>query len=451
MKGEGQNKFGIGASVTIYSRGEQQSIQNFPTRGFQSCVETMLTFGLDSTMSVDSLKVLWPNNRLEIIKNIKANETLTILQKNAQLNFNIPSPVANTLFEDVTANIISGNIRNEENSFVDFDLQRLMPHFLSTEGPKLSVADINGDGREDFFIGSAKHDTSKIFIQTLSGKFVPMAPQAAFINDAGYEDAGSCFTDIDKDGDEDLIVCSGGNLEQGESEFLQVRLYLNDGKGIFLREKTRIPDIRVNASCIKACDYDGDGDEDIFIGGRSVPLVYGAVPESFILRNDNGSFTNVSKQIAPGIEKAGMVTDAAWEDIDGDGRKELLVVGEWMPVTIFRYDDIKKQFTATSINNSSGWWNCIKAADIDGDGDIDFVAGNLGLNSKIKGDSVHPARMYVSDFDNNGRKECVVSLFKKDGKEYPYYMRPDITGQLPILKKQFLTYASYAGKTLKPA
>jgi hypothetical protein len=448
LKGEGQNNFGVGASVTIFNKGLQQTIQNFPTRGFQSCVEPVLTFGLDSVAFIDSLRILWPNNKSELVKNIKANQSLTLYQKNAWQDFIIPSPVANTLFEDVTADIISGNIRHEENSFVDFDQQRLIPHFLSTEGPKLCIADVNGDGLEDFFMGSAKHDTSKIFIQERSGKFRPLTQQPGFITDAGYEDAGSCFIDVDKDGDQDLVVCSGGNLEQGESDFLQVRLYLNDGKGIFTREKTRMPDIHVNASCMKVHDYDGDGDDDLFIGGRSIPLVYGIIPESFLLRNDNGTFKNVSQQVAPALQKAGMVTDAAWEDIDGDGHKELLVVGEWMPITIFRYDAVKKGFLSTSIKNSSGWWNCLNATDIDGDGDVDFVAGNLGLNSKFKGDSLHPATMYISDFDNNGRKECVVSLYKNDGKEYPYYMRPDLTAQLPVLKKQFLTYVSYAGKTL---
>lgn len=448
LQGEGQNKFGIGAMVTVYTKGLDQNIQNFPTRGFQSCVESVLNFGLDETKSVDSIKVLWPNNKLQLVKDIQANTKITLYQKNAQQEFTFPSHHTSTLLEQITPTAITGNISHAENDFVDFDLQRLMPHLLSTEGPKLSVADINGDGLDDLFMGAAKHDTSKIFIQDPNGNFIPLVPQPAFITDKEYEDAGSCFIDIDKDGDQDLIVSSGGNLEQDGSELYQVRLYINNGKGLFTRQYKSLPDIRLNASCIMTLDYDEDGDEDLFIGGRSIPLVFGAVPESFILKNENGTFRKETGQAVLPLQKIGMVTDAVWQDVNGDGHKELLVVGEWMPITIFSYHQQQKKFVATTINNSSGWWNCIEAADIDRDGDIDFVAGNLGLNSKIKGDSAHPAKLYVNDFDNNGRKECVVSLYKSDGKEYPYYLRPDLTAQLPYLKKQFLTFAAYAGKTV---
>ncbi len=449
LKGEGQNKFGIGAMVTLYIKDAEQIIQNFPTRGFQSCVESVMNFGIDRALYVDSIKVLWPNNKWEIVKNIQANTTITLHQKKALRKFTLPLNNMTKLFKELTATVITGNINHNENSFVDFDLQRLMPHLLSTEGPKLSIADINGDELDDIFIGAAKHDTSKIFLQNASGKFIPLVPQSAFIRDKRYEDIGSCFIDIDRDGDKDLIVCSGGNLEQPDSELSQVRLYVNDSKGFFTRDQNQMPDIRLNASCIKAFDYDEDGDDDIFIGGRSVPMEYGAVPESFLLRNDNGLFTKVTEQEALPLQKVGMVTDAAWEDFDGDGHKELLVVGEWMPITIFSYSVQQKKFLSKTLNNSSGWWNCIKPADIDGDGDIDFVAGNLGLNSKIKGDSVRPAKLYINDFDNNGRKECIVSLYKRDGKEYAYYMLPDLMAQLPVLKKKFLTYDAYAGKTVE--
>jgi hypothetical protein len=446
LEGEGKNKFGVGAVVTVYTNGMQQSIQNFPTRGFQSCVEHVLTFGLGGATVVDSVRVVWPNQRMEVVRNVKPNQTLAVAEVKATLPA-LPATKPNTLFANITPEVLPTGIRHTENSFVDFDQQRLIPHLLSTEGPKVSVADVNGDGLEDFFMASAKHDTAKILVQQPSGKFL-LAPQPAFLADKGYEDAGSCFIDIDKDGDHDLIVASGGNLEQPGSEFLQVRLYLNNGKGQFTRASAAIPDVRVNASCVRACDFDNDGDEDIFIGGRSIPLVYGAVPESFLLRNDNGSLKDVTAETAAALKEIGMVTDAAWADFDNNGTKELIVVGEWMPVTKFRYDAARKVFSAQVISQSSGWWNCIKAIDIDNDGDMDFLAGNLGLNSKIRGDSLRPARLYVSDFDDNGRQECIVSLFKKDGKEYVYYMRPDLTTQLPALKKKFLQYASYAGKTV---
>jgi hypothetical protein len=284
LQGEGQNGFGIGAMVTLYTKGLAQNMQNFPTRGFQSCVEPVLVFGLDKEASVDSIKVLWPNNRSELIKNVPANTTLTLYQENAQQPFTVPLHNADRLFEEMTPAALAGNIHHSENSFVDFDLQRLMPRLLSTEGPKISVADINGDGLDDFFMGAAKHDTAKVFLQNVAGRFTTLVPQPAFITDKGYEDAGSIFIDVDKDGDKDLIVGSGGNLEGPGSELSQVRLYTNDGRGNFTRKPNQIPDIRTNASCIIAMDYDEDGDEDIFIGGRSVPLVYGTVPESFLLR-----------------------------------------------------------------------------------------------------------------------------------------------------------------------
>ncbi len=449
FQGTGKNKFGIGAMVTVYTKGLEQNMQNFPTRGFQSCVAPVLNFGLDNALSIDSIKVLWPDHKYEVVKNIKSDTIITLNQKNAKYRFELPIDRSNILFEEASENLISGNFRHTENSFVDFDLQRLMPHLLSTEGPKIGVADFNGDGLDDFFMGASKHDTSKIFLQTAQGKFTPAVPQPAFIMDNVFEDAGVCIIDVDRDGDKDIIVCSGGNLEPTGSKLSQVRLYMNNGEGIFSREYKRIPDIRLNASVVKALDFDEDGDEDIFIGGRSEPLVYGAVPESFLLRNDNGFLINVADQVALPLKKVGMVTDAAWDDFNGDGHKELLIVGEWMPITIVSYSMQQRKFIAKALNNSSGWWNCIKTADIDGDGDIDFVAGNLGLNSKIKGDSLHPAKLYINDFDNNGRKECIISTYKTDGKEYAYYMRTDLTMQLPVLKKQFLTFAAYAGKTVE--
>ena len=451
LAGQGANKFGVGASVTVYAAGNKQVLQNYPTRGFQSSVPPGLLFGLDTLQSIDSIIVLWPSFKKQVVNKPLINTKLVLKEADAVAVMKEALPNTKTFFQDVTTSNIKGNIRHVENNFVDFDVERLMPHMLSTEGPRLAVADVNGDGLEDFFMGSARNDTSKIFIQASSGNFTPLVPQIDFIADRQYEDAGAKFFDVDKDGDMDLLVSSGGNIDARGSNLLSPRLYLNNGKGVFKRDTSRLPAISVNASCVSLADYDNDGDDDIFIGGRSIPGQYGTAPSSYLLQNEGGFFKDVTARVAPQLKNIGMVTDALWEDTDGDNRKDLIVVGEWMPVTIFKNNG--KQLLLSHLNkqfaNSKGWWNCIKAADLDNDGDMDFVLGNLGLNTKIKGDSAHPVKLYLSDFDDNGTKECVLAYYKNDGKLYPYYLRGDMVAQMPILKKQFLKYIDYAGKTLE--
>ena len=450
LAGQGANKFGVGVSVTLYAKDHKQVLQNYPARGFQSSVPPTLLFGLDTLQSIDSIIVLWPSFKQQVIKNPLINQKLVLKETDAVVYGKDELPKNIGLYQDETSSVIKGNIRHIENNFVDFNIERLMPHMLSTEGPKISVADVNGDGLEDFFMGSARNDTGKIFIQTTSGKFSPLVPQIDFIVDREYEDAGANFLDVDSDGDMDLLAGSGGNTGAIGSRLLAPRLYLNDGRGFFKRDTTRLPAITVNASCVSVADYDNDGDDDIFIGGRSIPGQYGTAPLSYLLQNENGFFKDVTARMAPQLENIGMVTDAVWEDINGDNLKDLIVVGEWMPLTIFENNG--KELLLSHLNkqfaNIKGWWNCIKAADLDNDGDTDFVLGNLGLNTKIKGDSTHPVKLYLSDFDNNGTKECVMAYYKSDGKLYPYYLRGDMVAQMPVLKKQFLKYIDYAGKTL---
>jgi enediyne biosynthesis protein E4 len=295
-------------------------------------------------------------------------------------------------------------------------------------------------------MGSAMADTAKIFIQQKNGSFIQKT-EDAFIKDKYCEDIGAAFLDADGDGDNDLIVASGGNQGRQGSPYLDVRLYINDGKGNFMRSKT-FPVISINASCVRVNDFDGDGKPDIFIGGRCVPGGYGIIPQSFLLRNNgNGNFTDVTKQIAPQLLHAGMITDAQWADMDNDGNKELIIAGDWMPVEILKYINNQLKIIKT-ISNSSGWWNCIAVADVNNDGKPDIIAGNLGLNSRIKPDSLHPAKMYVGDFANNGITECIPVYYKSDGKAYPYFLKDDMEKQLPQLKKKFLHYSDYAGKTI---
>ena len=446
FNGISPNTFGYGASVKIFSKGRQQLLEQMPTRGFQSSVEPVLNFGLDSVTTIDSVAVQWPDEKKQVLKNIKADITLTLNEKDATEKIELQQKGVNALYGNITNESITGNIRHRENDFVDFDIERLLPKMLSTEGPKLAAGDVNGDGLEDFYMGSALGDTAKIFIQNKNGHFVQKI-QPAFIKDKYFENIGAEFFDADNDGDLDLIIASGGNQARQGSPYLQPRLYINDGKGNFARSSKGLT-VSINASCVRVNDFNGDGKKDIFIGARNVPGSYGLIPSSALLQNNgNGQFTDVTKSIAPDLLNLGMVTDAQWADVDGDGIKELIVVGDWMPVTILKYMNDKFRIIS-QISNSSGWWNCLTIADINNDGKPDLIAGNFGLNSNIKADKQHPAKLYVDDFDNNGQTECIPVYYKTDGKAYPYYLKGELESQLPFIKKKFLKFDDYAGKSI---
>ncbi len=446
LHGDSLNTFGFGARVTIFSNGAEQILEQMPSRGFESSVNPELNFGIGANTKIDSLIVCWPNLRTQKMSDLPADTTLTLFQKNAEGHFvRLPAPAG--MYENVTNHVISGDIVHKENDFIDFDAERLIPKMLSTEGPKLAVADVNHDGLEDFFMDNAAGDTAKLFLQRPDGTFI-QKPEPAFERDKDYESIGAEFFDADNDGDMDLIVASGGNQVQIGSIFLAPRLYLNDGKGNFTRSFNGWPTMSINASCVRVGDYDGDGLADIFIGARSIPGSYGICPQSKLLHNlGNGRFADVTNSVAPILSQLGMVTDAQWVSENGTAKKELIVVGDWMPVTILKFNN-GKLMKAGEVPGSSGWWNCLAVADVNGDGYPDLIAGNNGLNCKIKADSTHPARMFIDDFDHNGTTDCIAAYYKSDGKCYPFNLRDDLLAQLPFMKKKFNKYSDYAGKTI---
>ncbi len=448
LDGDSLNTYGLGARVRLYANGMAQTLEQMPSRGFESSVDPVLNFGLDTAKHIDSLTIQWPGGHYQKLFNVRSDTTITLHRKDAVSTVSWKPEPGKPIYNNVTAGFITGNIHHTENEYVDFNREKLIPKMLSTEGPRIAVGDLNGDGLEDFYMGNAFADTAKIFIQQPDGHFKQKA-EPVFEKDKYFESVGAVLIDIDGDGDLDLVVGSGGNQALPGSANLLARLYLNDGKGNFSRSTKGWPEVAINASCVKALDFNGDGKMDLFIGGRVIPGHYGLKPASALLRNEgNGLFTDVTKTLAPQLLDLGMVTDAAWADLDGSGKPELVIVGDWMPVTMMRFE--KGQFQKVwEIPNSSGWWNSLAVADLNGDGFPDLVGGNFGLNSRIKADSLHPAQLFTSDFNKNGQTECIPVYYKNDGKAYPYYMKGELEKEIPGLKKKFLKFKSYAGKEFK--
>jgi len=450
LEGAGANRFAIGAKVTLWS-GTRQFFQELePTRGFQSSVDYILTFGVGQRDTLDSVKVEWPGRegRVSLLTKVATNQRLTIRQADSRTagRSGEDSP---TLLTEVT-DAIALPYAHRENEFVDFDREPLIPKLLSTEGPMVAVADVNGDGLDDMFIGGAKGQAGRLLVQQPDGRFVS-TNEKLLEQDRLSEDLGAVFFDADGDGRPDLYVVSGGSeFASSRDPALQDRLYLNDGRGRFWKAIGSLPPEDVSGSRVVAADYDGDGDVDLFVGGRVVPWHYGEDPRSLLLQNDgHGHFTDVTKRLAPELERVGMVTDAEWRDVDGDGRPDLIVVGEWMPITIFRNAGGGKlvRLKTTDLEHSEGWWNRIVAGDFTGKGRVDFIVGNLGLNTRLHASEAEPTAMYVKDFDGNGVTDQIVSVYNH-GTSYPIAMRDELITALPYLRPRYPRYADYAGQTV---
>lgn len=441
--GNKQNPLGIGARVEITYGGKEQVLQHYTARGFESSIEPGLIFGLGKDSKVEKLRVTWPDKSQQILTEIQADQVLDLKHADAKGKFDPkPAPTKQQLFTDISASAFTSEAVHKENTYNDFDHERLLPHALSTEGPKVLTGDVNNDGREDILLMGAANDPDKLFLQTTKGTF-SFNEQIAFEGDKSQESTGGAFADMDNDGDLDLLLGAGGNEYQKGIENFLLRYYENDGKGNFVKEKEKTPPAAGNTSCIKIADFDGDGDKDVFIGGRAVPGNYGLKPRSFLMRRDANSWTDITPQELGGI---GMVTDAVWTDQDRDGDLDLILVGEWMGVTLFTNDQGTMKMAGV-IANSWGWWNCIEAADLDGDGDEDYVLGNWGLNSKFKASPEQPLSMFVKDFDKNGKSEFIINWFApKDEVSYPFESKMEITAQLPHLKRENLKFEDYAHK-----
>ena len=459
LEGEGMNRFGLGANVTAWRGGEAFYLEQMPMRGFQSSVDYTLTFGLGEVERLDSLTVAWPDGRAQTLTDVEVDQTITLRQVEATpprrrgegrlSEARPPVPASAPLFTDVTRT--SGlDFTHQENNFVDFHREGLIPKMLSTEGPAVAVGDADGDGLDDVFVGGAAGQAGRLFLGERGGEFESV-DVAAFEADRTSEDVGAAFFDADGDGDLDLYVASGGSEFSGMAPELRDRLYLNEGDGGFEKAEGRLPAQYHSGSVAAPADFDGDGDVDLFVGSRLVPWRYGLDPQSVLLQNDGtGRFRDVTAQVAPGLAEAGMVTDATWADVNGDGRPDLVVVGEWMPISFFLNEGdgrLAPPETPTGLEDSHGWWNRILADDLDGDGDVDFALGNLGLNTKLQAGPDEPATMHVGDFDGNGSTEQVIAYYK-DGASYPMPLLGELTAQLNVFKKTYRKHADYAGRTI---
>jgi len=445
LEGNGQNTFGIGSIVNVYYNNQTHKQELIPSRGFQSSVSHVLNFGTGKHSVLDSVEVIWPGGKRQVFENVSVDTLIAFNIRDAEKQnpfFKSSETVSEIIIEHD-----SPFDPHKENFYIDFDYEGLITQMLSREGPAMDVGDINNDGLDDVFIGGATNYGGQIYLQSARGKMIIQVNEC-FEKDKKFEDTSARFLDADGDGDQDLYVGSGGNDKEDDSRLLRDRLYINNSKGIFEKADAAIPDFRYNTSVVAPYDFDEDGDMDLFVGSLSVSRIYGINPRHYLLENDGGGkFKDITEARAYKFRNMGMVTDAVWEDIDKDGLKDLVVVGQWMAPVIFQNSGRRLSPVESSLDTLTGWWNAVSVSDLDNDGDIDMVLGNRGSNSNIRVSSTAPVKMFVNDFDNNGQIEQICTRYI-EGKDKPIPLKREITFQIPSLLKENLKFSDYAEKSI---
>jgi hypothetical protein len=447
LQGLPGNTQGIGAKLTCFSKAGQQYIEQMPTRGYLSTVSATLHFGLGTQTTVDSLRVVWPGGKQQVIKQVEADHVLVVDEK-AATDLYKKEPLSPALFTETRSPIA---YKAPVSAINDFKRQPLLVSPLSFNGPCIVKGDVNGDALEDVYAGGGSGQAAVLFLQQKDGRFI-QKPQPVFEGDAKCEDADAAIVDVNGDGFNDIYVASGGYHNYTPDDLLlQDRLYLNDGKGNFSKSNNALPVMRVSKSCVRVNDINNDGHPDLFVGGRVIPGRYPETPESYLLINDGkGHFTNQIATAAPALQKAGMITDAAWIDMNKDSKKDLVVVGEWMPVMVCLNVNNKLQDQTSSYFNTPyrGWWNKIATGDFNKDGRPDLIVGNIGLNTQCRASDKEPAELYYKDFDDNGAVDPVFCFYIQ-GKSYPYCTRDELLDQVSMMRTRFTDYKGYADATIR--
>ena len=448
LQGALKNTDGIGAKVYVFTQGKQQYLEQMPARGFQSSVSPILHFGLGTAGMVDSVKIVWQSGKEQQVFNVRADQLLIMQEREATFSKpHIATQRAHAVFTAIQSPI---PYTHPAVSINDFKRQPLLINPLSFSGPCLVKGDVNGDGLEDVYAGGSNGQSATLYVQQKGGAFRKKT-QPAFEQDKAHEDADAVFFDANADGYMDLYVVSGGYHNYAPDDaLLQDRLYMNDGTGNLKKSTDALPEMRVSKSCVRVADVNGDGQPDLFVGGRAVPGRYPETPQSFLLINDGrGKFTDQIKTMAPGLQKSGMITDAAWLDVSGDKKPDLIVVGEWMPVMVFVHTNGKLENKTSRYFDKeySGWWNKLAVDDMNGDGKPDLLIGNLGLNTQCRATDKEPAELFYKDFDDNGSVDPIF-CFYMNGKSYPYVSRDELLDQMSKMRGRFTDYKSYADATM---
>ncbi|MDT7829200.1 FG-GAP-like repeat-containing protein [Pricia sp. S334] len=441
FEGKGKNPFAIGASIYMYYDDAVVFQELVPSRGFQSSMDYVMTIGLGKTETIDSLRVIWPDDFTQKLTDIEADQTLTLRRSEASEKYSLPKKKArNAPLREMDG---AGLIAHKEDAHRDFDHEGLISKMVSQEGPALAIGDVNGDGNEDIFIGGAMGESGVVYLHRGQGKLD--VRHLGF--DTEFEDTAAAFFDTDGDGDLDLMVGSGGN-KTGTEKTYRARLYINDGNGNFSKASQILPSVYTNISVIAPHDFDEDGDIDVLVGSRSVVGTYGIDPQHLFLENrGDGSFTDATERFAYDLKDAGMMTDAVWADLDGNGKKDLITVSDWGRPNVYTNSGRRLGRLSTSLDSLYGWWNAVEATDLDNDGDIDLILGNQGSNVSYKATVDHPMKLWINDYDNNGTLEQIVTQ-NFDGKDYPIHQKRELTAQIVSLKKQSLKASEYAKKTV---